>query len=253
MAGVEQHALLHTFDLNQRRRPHGQALPSSWVQTPFVTRDHGHVIWQGLNKSAFPTVIAAELDHACARGADDFEWKLYEHDAPEGLAAALQAAGFVQQPSEALLVRSTDVSAMAPVPGLKIVRVEDLTLATHCYELGFRAFGDHRDKSPQALLERALTGEPFWLGLYEGQPVSMGRLIQTSGSAFAGLYGGASHPDYRHRGFYRPVVYARMKAAAELGCKWVYSEALPTSEPILRALGFEALSKVTGYLYRFEG
>jgi len=36
-----------------------------------------------------------------------------------------------------------------------------------------------------------------------------------------------------------------------MGCKWVFSEALPTSEPILRALGFETLSQVTGYLYRF--
>ncbi len=245
--------MLQTFDLNQRRRPDGQALPSTWVQTPFVTRDHGHVIWQDLDKSAFPTVIAAELEHARASGADDFEWKLYEHDAPDGLATALQVAGFVQQPSETLLVRSTELGPMAPVPGLKIVRVEDLAQATLCHDLGFLAFGNYQDKNPEALLERALTGEPFWLGLHEGQPVSMGRLTQTAGSGFAGLYGGASHPDYRHRGFYRPVVDARMRAAAELGCKWVYSEALPTSEPILRALGFEALSKVTGYLYRFEG
>jgi hypothetical protein len=27
---------------------------------------------------------------------------------------------------------------------------------------------------------------------------------------------------------------------------------LPTSEPILRALGFETLCQVTGYLYRFK-
>ena len=252
MHGGEQHALLQAFDLNQRRRPDGQTLPSTWVQTPFVTRDYGHVIWQALDKSAFPALIATELEHARASGADDVEWKLYAHDAPEGLAAALQAAGFVQQPTETLLVRSTDLSPMAKVPGLEIVRVEDLAQATLCHDLGFQAFGDHRDKSPQALLERALTGEPFWLGLYEGQAVSMGRLTRTAGSMFAGLYGGASHPDYRHRGFYRPVVYARMKAAAELGCKWVFSEALPTSDPILRALGFEALSKVTGYLYRFD-
>ncbi|GIU67895.1 hypothetical protein [Candidatus Phycosocius spiralis] len=252
MHGIEQHQLLHAFDLNQRRRPDGHALPSTWVQTPFVTRDHGHVIWQSFYKSAYPTLIAAELEIARASGAFDFEWKLYEHDAPGGLALALQAAGFVQQPTETLLVRSTDLSSMAPVPGLEIVRVEDLALATLCHDLGFQAFGYHRDKSPQALLERALAGEPFWLGLYEGQAVSMGRLIQTAGSMFAGLYGGASHPDYRHRGFYRPVVYARIKAAADLGCQWVFSEALPTSEPILRALGFQALSKVTGYLYRFD-
>jgi N-acetylglutamate synthase-like GNAT family acetyltransferase len=102
------------------------------------------------------------------------------------------------------------------------------------------------------LLRRALEKEPFWLAEFEGQPVAMGRLTRTEGSGFAGLYGGASHPDYRRRGFYRPVVHARVQAAAEMGCQWVFSEALPTSEPILRVLGFETLCQVTGYLYRFD-
>jgi hypothetical protein len=43
-----------------------------------------------------------------------------------------------------------------------------------------------------------------------------------------------------------------VQAAAEMGCQWVFSEALPTSEPILRALGFESLCQVTGYLFRFK-
>ncbi|AMS29490.1 MAG TPA: hypothetical protein DIU09_00400 [Hyphomonadaceae bacterium] len=243
---------LVAFDLGQRRRPEGADLPSHWAQTPFITRDHGQIIWQNIAAPAFQDVIAAELELARAAGAEDLEWKLYSHDEPTGLAAALEAAGFERQPTETILVRASDLGPAAPVVGLEIARIQTLEEATHCFNLALQAFGNNWDKTPEDLLQRALGGEPFWLARFEGQPVSMGRLTRTQGSDFGGLYGGASHPDFRRRGFYRPVVQARVQAAAQMGCPWVFSEALPTSEPILRALGFETLSQVTGYLYRFD-
>ena len=243
--------LLSTFDLGQRRKPPGATLPSNWAQTQRVTRDHGQIIWQDLAPPAYEETIAAELAVARAVGAEDLEWKLYSHDEPMGLAAALEAAGFERQPTEAILVRTSDLGPAAPVPGLEIARIQTLEEATHCFNLALQAFGNNWDKTPEELLARAMGSEPFWLACFEGQPISMGRLTRTQGSDFGGLYGGASHPDFRRRGFYRPVVQARVQAAAEMGCPWVFSEALPTSEPILRALGFETLSQVTGYLYRF--
>ena len=243
---------LAAFDLGQRRRPQGAALPSTWAQTPHVTRDHGQIIWQDIAADAYAEAIEAELAVARAAGAEDLEWKLYSHDEPAGLAKALEAAGFERQPTETILIRASDLGPTAPIPGLEIAKIQTLEEATHCFNLALQAFGNNWDKTPEDLLRRALEKEPFWLGMFEGQPVSMGRLTRTEGSVFGGLYGGASHPDYRRRGFYRPVVHARVQAAAEMGCKWVFSEALPTSEPILRALGFETLCQVTGYLHRFK-
>ncbi len=244
--------MLAAFDLGQRRRPEGAAVPSTWAQTPQVTRDHGQIIWQHIDASAFAEVIEAELALARAAGAEDLEWKLYSHDEPAGLARALEAKGFERQPTETVLVRASDLGLAAPVPGLEIAKIHTLEQAEHCFNLALQAFGNNWDKTPEDLLKRALGGDPFWLAEFEGQPVAMGRLTRIEGSGFAGLYGGASHPDYRRRGFYRPVVHARVQAAAEMGCQWVFSEALSTSEPILRALGFETLCQVTGYLYRFK-
>ena len=244
--------MLAAFDLGQRRRPEGAAVPSTWAQTPHVTRDHGQIIWQDIDANACAEAIEAELAVARAAGAEDLEWKLYSHDEPAGLAKALEATGFERQPTETILVRTSDLGPAASVAGLEIAKIQTLEQATHCFNLALQAFGNNWDKTPDDLLKRALGGEPFWLAEFEGQPVSMGRLTRTEGSGFAGLYGGASHPDYRRRGFYRPVVHARVQAAAEMGCKWVFSEALPTSEPILRVLGFETLCQVTGYLYRFD-
>jgi len=245
-------SMLAAFDLGQRRRPQGAALPSTWAQTRQVTRDHGQIIWQDIDANAYAEAIEAELAVARAAGAEDLEWKLYSHDEPAGLAKALEATGFQRQPTETILVRASDLGPAASVAGLEIAKIQTLEQATHCFNLALQAFGNNWDKTPEDLLKRALEGEPFWLAEFEGQPVAMGRLTRIEGSGFAGLYGGASHPDYRRSGFYRPVVQARVQAAAEMGCKWVFSEALPTSEPILRALGFEALCQVTGYLYRFK-
>jgi hypothetical protein len=245
-------SMLAAFDLGQRRRQQGAALPSSWAQTEHVTRDHGQIIWQNLAVGAYKDAIGAELAVARTTGAEDLEWKLYSHDEPAGLAHALEAAGFARQPTETILVRASDLGPAALIPGLKIAKIQTLEEATHCFNLALQTFGNSWDKSPEELLERALNKEPFWLARFEGQPVSMGRLTQTDGSTFGGLYGGASHPNSRRRGFYRPVVHARVQAAAQMGCQWVFAEALPTSEPILRALGFEALCRVTGYLYRFK-
>ncbi|MFN8733608.1 MAG: GNAT family N-acetyltransferase [Hyphomonadaceae bacterium] len=245
-------SVLAAFDLGQRRRPEGAALPSPWAQTPPVTRAHGQIIWQDIEAPAYAEAINAELAVARAAGAEDLEWKLYSHDEPAVLAQALEAAGFERQPTETILVRTSDLGPASPVPGLEIAKIHTLEQAEHCFNLALQAFGNNWDKTPEDLLRRALEKEPFWLAAFEGKPVAKGRLTQTEGSGFAGLYGGSSHPDSRRLGFYRPVVHARVQAAAEMGCKWVFSEALPTSEPILRALGFEALCQVTGYLYRFK-
>ncbi len=244
--------ILADFDLGQRRRPDLAALLSNWAQTPSVTRDHGQIIWQAIAADAYAEAIEAELAVARAAGAEDLEWKLYSHDEPAGLAQALEAAGFARQPTETILVRASGLGPAALIPGLKIAKIQTLEEATHCFNLALQTFGSSWDKSPEELLEWALNKEPFWLARFEGQPVSMGRLTQTDGSTFGGLYGGVSHPDFRRRGFYRPVVHARVQAAAQMGCQWVFAEALPTSEPILRALGFETLCRVTGYLYRFK-
>jgi len=245
-------SMLAAFDLGQRRRPEGAAVLSTWAQTPQVTRDHGQIIWQYIDASAYADAIEAELAVARAAGAEDLEWKLYSHDEPAGLAQALEAAGFERQPTETILVRASDLGPAAPVVGLEIAKMQTLEQATHCFNLALQTFGNNWDKTPEDLLRRALEKEPFWLAEFADQPVAMGRLTCTEGSGFAGLYGGASHPDFRRRGFYRPVVHARVQAAAEMGCQWVFSEALPTSEPILRALGFESLCQVTGYLFRFK-
>ncbi len=233
------------FDQDMRRYPasaNGKVAP----QPPHLSRHEGQIIWQDLRVDQFQTVIAEEVART---NTQELEWKLYSHDTPDGLAQALLAAGFEQQPTETIMVREADLGPAPYIAGLTVSKVATLDDATAAFDLLLDVFGNSREASSQTLLDRALTTQPFYLGRFEGIAVSCGRLDVPDGCAFGGLYGGVTQKDYRRRGFYRPIVHARCEEAKRLGCAYVFSEALPTSRPILQALGFEALCEVTGFVF----
>ena len=63
-----------------------------------------------------------------------------------------------------------------------------------------------------------------------------------AGTAFAGLWGGATLPEYRQRGIYRALVAARAGSAMARGARWIESDCTEFSRPILERAG---LTKVT--------
>jgi hypothetical protein len=87
------------------------------------------------------------------------------------------------------------------------------------------------------------TDNVAYLAFEAAVPVSFGRLLTSATSAFGGLYGGGTLTEHRGRGFYRALVAARGRDALRLGAQYLRVDALPTSEPILRRLGFEKLTE----------
>ncbi len=67
---------------------------------------------------------------------------------------------------------------------------------------------------------------------------------------FAGLWGGGTAAPWRGMGIYRAMVAHRAGLAAELGYRYLQVDATDDSAPILRRLGFSALSTTTPYVYR---
>ena len=55
-------------------------------------------------------------------------------------------------------------------------------------------------------------------------------------------------PEFRGRGLYRATVAKRAELARDSGYRWLYSDALPTSRPILERLGFVAITTTTPFL-----
>jgi GNAT superfamily N-acetyltransferase len=159
------------------------------------------------------------------------EWKYYSHDGPE-LRERLLAAGLEPDDEETVVV--AEAASIPPPPEnveLRVVNEEFVDLAA-------RVFGDRFD-----LPERAVAVVAF----VDGGPVSGGRIDLEEDTEFAGLFGGVTLPEYRGRGLYRATVAKRAELARDGGYRWLYSDALPTSRPILERLGFVAITTTTPF------
>ena len=160
------------------------------------------------------------------------EWKYYSHDGPE-LRDRLVAAGLEPEDEETVVV--AEAASIPPPPGdveLRIVTEEFVDLAA-------RVFGNRFELPEKAVAVVAVV---------DGQPVSGGRIDFENGVEFAGLFGGITLPEYRGRGLYRATVAKRAELARDRGYRWLYSDALPTSRPILERLGFVPITWTTPFV-----
>ena len=212
-------------------------------------------------------VTGAELDRLIARQRDYFAglgqavaWQTRAHDEPADLPARLRAAGFVAGEERTVLIGLAAELATAPVvPGGVALR-------------WVTADGDmHRI----AALQSAVWGQDWgqdwgWLGenligriaaapdavavlVAEagGTVVSAAWLVfvQPGADGFARLLGGSTQPQWRGRGIYRALVAARAQRAAARGVKYLQVDASADSAPILRRLGFRAVTTTTAYVW----
>lgn len=210
--------ILEHFDEQMRRR----AAPDCLV----VRDGWSGVIWRPEDGEVEPLV---------ARMRDlpgHVEWKYYSHDGPE-LRERLLAVGLEPQDEETVVV--ADAASIAP-PSHDV----ELSLATDAFDdLAARVFGKRYALPGKAVAVVAVV---------DGQPVSGGRVDFEDGVEFAGLFGGITLPEYRRRGLYRATVAKRAELARERGYRWLYSDALPTSRPILERLGFVPVTTTTPFV-----
>jgi GNAT superfamily N-acetyltransferase len=163
------------------------------------------------------------------------EWKYYSHDGPE-LYERLLAAGLEPEDEETVVV--AEAASIEPPAG-----DVELRLATDEFvELAERVFGRSHGSG---LPERTLAV----VAVVDGQPVSGGRVDFEDDVEFAGLFGGVTLPEYRRRGLYRATVAKRAELARERGYRWLYSDALPTSRPILERVGFVPITTTTPFVF----
>ncbi|WP_437868640.1 GNAT family N-acetyltransferase [Sorangium sp. So ce363] len=88
---------------------------------------------------------------------------------------------------------------------------------------------------------------------FNGEPVACGRTHYAEGSEFAELAGGRTQSAHRGRGYFSALVRHRLAEALARGRTYALVDALPTSEPILRRLGFTVLTSTRPYVYEPAG
>jgi GNAT superfamily N-acetyltransferase len=210
--------ILGHFDEQMRRRAAPECL--------FVSDGWSAVLWRPEDGNVEPHIARMrELP-------GHVEWKYYSHDGPE-LRQRLVAAGLEPDDEETVVV--AEAASIPPPPADVELRV----VTEQFVELAASVFGERFELPEKAVAVVAVV---------DGEAVSGGRVDFEEGVEFAGLFGGITLPEFRGRGLYRATVAKRAELARERGYRWLYSDALPTSRPILERLGFVAITTTTPFM-----
>ena len=183
------------------------------------------------------------------------EWKTRGHDHAPGLRHALLRNGFTADEPESIMIGEANLLAVdVPLPaGVQLRRVTtDADVRAMCAMVA-AVFGDPSSDEEADSLLRRLTfsdGMELWVAETQGQIISAGRLEPVRGSQFAGIWGGATRPDWRGQGVYRALTAARAKSALRAGKTLIHSDSSEYSRPILERAGLVRVSTTTPYRWR---
>jgi len=200
--------------------------------------------YSALNDQTAEGAIAREIEHHRRLGVA-FEWKLFGHDRPGDLKQRLEGHGLRVGECEAVLVYELRSGGgwIDEKSEVRVDRIERVEQVEDYRRVNKAVYGGDQDPMADELVIAVGAGSKQHVGYVahadDGEAVSIGRLYLNPESWFGGLYGGATAPGYRGRGFYRALVAARARDAAAAGARYLMVDARPTSRPILERLGFE--------------
>ncbi|MDH6115264.1 hypothetical protein P3T36_006674 [Kitasatospora sp. MAP12-15] len=215
------------------------------------------IVFSRLAPEEVDEVIRAE--QALARdGGYALEWKVYGHDTPTPLAERLLAAGFEADDPELVLVLPVTQATMAAFGApeaeveAEVRRVRDEAGLVDYAEIA-REIGRRNPDEEKQQLAAILRAEPESMSVHvayvDGEPAACGRIHFRAGGDCAELAGGRTKTTHRKRGLFTAVVAARLAEAYERGRTLVFTDALPTSEPLLRKRGFQVVTSTQPFVY----
>ena len=183
------------------------------------------------------------------------EWKTRGHDEAPGLHEALLANGFVAEEPESIMIGEARLLAVdVPLPGgVTLRRVTEEADVRAMLEMQHEVFGDPLPADEvDAVLRRVAADDEMelWVAEAEGRVVSAGRLEPVRGTDFAGIWGGATRPEWRGRGIYRALTAERARSALRRGKTYINSDSTEFSRPILERSGLVKVSTTTPYRWQ---
>ncbi|MEW1776242.1 GNAT family N-acetyltransferase [Streptomyces sp. NPDC086777] len=210
--------------------------------------------WGGVRGPELDALIVRQRDFFAARG-EAVEWKTRGHDDPADLPDRLRAAGFVPEPRETVVIALVDevtVEAPALPPGVTLRRVTADADLDRIAALETAVWGQDMSWIAGHLKGR-LTVAPddneVFVAEAAGEVVSAAWVAFRPGSDFAVLLGGSTLAEWRGKGIYRALVALRATRAAAHDSTYLLVEASADSAPILRRLGFTAVTTTTPYVW----
>ncbi len=210
--------------------------------------------WGGVRGPELNALIARQRDFFAARG-EAVEWKTRGHDEPADLPDRLRAAGFVPEPPETVviaLVEELAVAAPALPPGVTLRRVTADADLDRIAALETAVWGEDMAWIAGYLRGRLAVdpdGTEIYVAEAAGEVVSAAWVAFPPGTDFAMLLGGSTLAEWRGKGIYRALVALRATRAAARNAPYLLVEASDDSAPILKRLGFTAVTTTTPYVW----
>ena len=236
--------LLEAYDLLRRQ----VRLPgASRTETPLLVRHDypsgdGLIVYSELTGGNAVDVIEEQLAFFRRKGRS-LAWMVYRHDPPADLATLLAERGFTPQAAQAVLVLE-----LQPLPALPektehaVVRVVDSEGLQAVASIQEQVWGEPQSSDDMVRLAKRIgeSQDAFFLFLAHvgEQPAATAHLTIHPGTAWAGLGGAATLPEFRRRGLYRSLLMRRLRQAQQAGVRFLEAEASPMSQPALQAVGF---------------
>jgi hypothetical protein len=211
------------------------------------------IVYSRLEPGEADGIIHRELALARERGYA-LEWKLYGDDTPGDLAGRLLAAGFEAGDTEQVLALPVSEAALAAfgTSGYDVRRVcDEAGLADYAEiarEIG-RKNPEEERRQVAAAMRQAPEAMSVHIAYVGGEPVACGRVYFPADGRCAELAGGRTKTTRRRRGLFTAVVASRLAEACQRGRELVFTDALPTSEPILAKRGFRTVTWTRPFLY----
>lgn len=184
------------------------------------------------------------------------EWKTRAHDDAPGLLEALEREGLAPGDPESIMIgEAAPLAAEVAMPaGVRVRAVSAVQDVRAASAMADRVFGDPvTEARVEDLLGRIERGAELWVAEVDGEVVATGRLEPVPGTAFAGLWGGATREDHRRRGVYRALTAERARSALRRGVRWLQSDSTEFSRPILERSGLRRVSTTTPWEWRRAG
>jgi GNAT superfamily N-acetyltransferase len=209
----------------------------------------------GVDGPELDALIARQRDYFRARG-EVVEWKTRGHDLPAHLPDRLREAGFLPEEGETIMVGvAADMAADPVLPeGVTLRRVADETDFRAIAVMESEVWGQDWSFLAGDLAERSASA-PDDVAVFAasdngaGQVISAAWIVFYPGTDFAGLWGGSTLSNWRKHGIYRALIAARAQVALARGTRYLEVDASDDSAPILRRLGFRAISTTTPYVW----
>jgi hypothetical protein len=236
--------------LDNERRASGEPAGRGGVVREYAADgSECRIVFSQLSADEADDVIRDETALADERGYT-LEWKLYDHDLPSDLDKRLFAAGFAAEDIEQVLVLPVNEATVAAFDtrGHDVRRIHDESGLADYAEIA-REIGRANPEKEQQQLASVLDQMSVHIAYVDGEPVACGRIYFSESSHHAELAGGRTKTTHRKQGLFTAVVAARLTEAHERGCSLVFTDALPTSEPILTKHGFRAITSTQPFVY----